>query len=336
MKILKQFAQLTIVLLSIISSFVFLNFTQKEDSMKTKKEAVIEIIEFTDPACTWCWGSEPILRKLQYRYKEQIKISFVMGGLVEDAHTFMDNKNKIGGDLNSFNKQVGSHWLEASQRHGMPVLADGFKLFDDENPSTYPMNIAYKAAQFQGEEKANKFLRRMREATAAEAKQTNTMEVLIELAQESDLDIGVFITDMENGKANKAFEEDRYLTKSYQANGFPSFLIRNKDGKEIMLRGYQSFENFKSTINHLSYNELIEHTQSVSEKSILNFIETFEKVAKVEIKETFNLSSEETDKMLKLLIDKKLVAEIPIGNGFYYQNTTKGGGMCDDTGSCNF
>lgn len=125
-----------------------------------------------------------------------------MGGLVEDAHTFMDATNTIGGDLATFNEQVGSHWVEASSRHGMPVQADGFKLFDEENPSTYPMNIAYKAAQFQSEELANKFLRRMREAIAAEAKQANKMEILIELAQESGLSISQFIADMENDQFN--------------------------------------------------------------------------------------------------------------------------------------
>ncbi|MCK5103765.1 MAG: DsbA family protein, partial [Cyclobacteriaceae bacterium] len=190
--------------------------------MDTKRKNSLEIIEFTDPACTWCWGSEPILRKLQYRFGEQLKISFVIGGLVEDAHSFMDPRNNIGGDLNKFNKQVGEHWLEASERHGMPVEAEGFKLFDDNNPSTYPMNIAYKAAQMQDEVKAVKFLRRMREAIAAEAKQANKMEVLIELAQDSGLDISQFVMDMDNGEAIKVFEEDRQLTASYWANGFPS------------------------------------------------------------------------------------------------------------------
>ena len=28
----------------------------------------IEIIAFTDPVCTWCWGTEPALRALQTRY----------------------------------------------------------------------------------------------------------------------------------------------------------------------------------------------------------------------------------------------------------------------------
>jgi predicted DsbA family dithiol-disulfide isomerase len=29
---------------------------------------LVDLIEFTDPVCTWCWGSEPILRKLETYY----------------------------------------------------------------------------------------------------------------------------------------------------------------------------------------------------------------------------------------------------------------------------
>ncbi len=335
MKFSKRIASPLALLMLIAASAIFLNFKSTQ-TMDTITDAKIEIIEFTDPACTWCWGSEPILRKLLYNYKEQVKISFVMGGLVEDAHTFMDATNTIGGDLNTFNEQVGTHWLEASSRHGMPVQAKGFKLFDEENPSTFPMNIAYKAAQFQGEEIANKFLRRIREAVAAETKQANTMEVLIELAQESGLNISKFIEDMGNGKAEKAFEEDRYTTRSYQANGFPSFLIKYENGKEIMLRGYQSYDTFVSTIKHLSGNTLTENKKEPSKKHILNFVIDFEKVTTAEIKETFDLSTEEINKWLKDLVDERVLKETPLGNGFYYEATKKGGVMCDDTGSCNF
>jgi hypothetical protein len=59
----------------------------------------------------------------------------------------------------------------------MPVKGEGFRLFSKEHPSTYPQNIAYKAAQMQDQALAHKFLRRIREASAAEARQTNTTEV---------------------------------------------------------------------------------------------------------------------------------------------------------------
>jgi len=48
----------------------------------------LEVLAFTDPVCTWCWGSEPVLRKLQVGYGEQIRIRPVMGGLVEDIRSF--------------------------------------------------------------------------------------------------------------------------------------------------------------------------------------------------------------------------------------------------------
>ena len=45
--------------------------------MNTPSDKMIEIIEFTDPVCTWCWGSEPVLRKLETRFGEQVKISYI-------------------------------------------------------------------------------------------------------------------------------------------------------------------------------------------------------------------------------------------------------------------
>ena len=41
----------------------------------------VEIIEFTDPVCTWCWGSEPKVRKLETVYGDRIRVRYVMGAL---------------------------------------------------------------------------------------------------------------------------------------------------------------------------------------------------------------------------------------------------------------
>jgi len=62
------------------------------------QDTVIEIVCFTDPYCTWCWGSEPILGKIEETYGRQVKIFYKMGGLVEDITVFSDPANGIGGD----------------------------------------------------------------------------------------------------------------------------------------------------------------------------------------------------------------------------------------------
>lgn len=39
-----------------------------------KKVNFIEIVEFTDPVCSWCWGSEPLIKQLETSYDGNIKV----------------------------------------------------------------------------------------------------------------------------------------------------------------------------------------------------------------------------------------------------------------------
>jgi predicted DsbA family dithiol-disulfide isomerase len=298
--------------------------------METKQ---LEIIEFTDPVCTWCWGSEPVLRTLEARYADKIKIGFIMGGLVKDITAFYDSHNEIGGDPELSNQSIAAHWLEASERHGMPVKVEGFKLFTKDQPSTYPQNIAYKAAQMQDEVKADRFLRRMREASAAEALQTNLTEVLVELASEVGLDIGRFLEDFTGGKAKTAFEEDLYTTAQFRAHGFPTFLVKYGE-KSMLLRGYQNYNTFKTVINQLTNGEIQEMKPLPTEDNVLEFINKNGSLASIEIKMPFDLSDAELDKIINSLQEKKLVAKREAGNG-YFIFPLNNPMMCDvDSGMC--
>lgn len=275
---------------------------------------VIEIIEFSDPVCTWCWGSEPVLRKLETRYGEQLQVKYIMGGLVKNIEDFYDSANDIGGDANESNRQIVSHWLQASQRHGMPVQEEGFTLFSKEHPSTYPQNIAYKAALMESETLANKFLRNIREATATQARQTNKTGVLIEIATESGLDIAKFIERFSDGSAEAAFMEDLKIMHSFNVRGFPSFLVKYGND-EVLMRGYQGYQAIKSVIDTLAKDEVNENILDKSDDEVLDFIKKYERVAPVEIQMTFDLSDIELDQIINDLIDENLIELIPAGNG---------------------
>jgi putative protein-disulfide isomerase len=295
---------------------------------------IIEVIEFTDPVCTWCWGSEPILRKLETRYGDQLKIKFVMGGLVKDIREFYDRFNDIGGDPERSNNQIVEHWLEASKTHCMPVRSEGFNLFSNNYPSSYPQNIAYKAAQMESEEKANRFLRRMRAATAAEGKQTNRKEVLIGLASEVGLDISKFIERLSNGSAEAAFEEDLKTTQRYGTKGFPTFLVRYLE-KEVLLKGYQSFDAFKSVIKVLSGDTIKEVIPYKSEENVLEFIRKHGQVAPIEIQLSFDFSNKEVWVVIESSSGRNLIEVVPAGNGYFIKlrNNTL---SCDSSsGSCS-
>ena len=282
----------------------------------TENDAVLNIIEYTDPYCTWCWGSEPILRKIQEVYGSQVKIKFRMGGLVEDIRKFYDPYNKIGGA--NWYKAVAAHWLDASRRHGMPVDVQIWYDIKDEFRSTYPASIAYKSAELIDEELADRFLRRMREAAAAERKAIHRLEVQAELAEEVGLEQNKFLENIKNGKAEEAFFEDLRECRSRGITGFPTFLIQNSMGQEILFHGYHKFESFESAFRELAGNILEPNPIKVDNQSILAFIRKYGKVAPKEVSEVFDIGEESAINWLVQLKRKGYLKEQKAGNGFFY------------------
>ena len=295
--------------------------------------AQLEILAFTDPVCTWCWGSEPVLRKIETWYGEQVDLRYVMGGLVKDIRAFYDSANEIGGDPERSNLQVARHWLEASERHGMPVQTDGFRLFSTETVSTYPQNIAFKASELSDPTLASRYLRRMREASAAEARETGRLEVLIELAGEIGLDVATFIGRLNDGSAERAFNEDLDLTRRYGIRGFPTFVFR-VGKRELKLGGYQDFKAIQAVIQTLCGDSIQERPPAKASEDVLGFLRKYGRAAPVEVATVFNLTPNEMDEILAPLIENGRIRRVVAGNGYFLEPAAVGQ-VCDvKTGIC--
>ena len=293
--------------------------------------SVLEIVSFTDPYCTWCWGSEPILRKIQEVYGTQVSIRFIMGGLVEDMRNFSDPGADIGGE--QWYRQVAEHWAEASGRHKMPVDEQVFFDIKDDVFSTYPACIAFKAAQFQGEEPGNRYLRRLREAAAAERLTIQHIDVQVALAREVGLDRESFVVSIDTGQAEQAFREDLAECRQRGVRGFPTFLVRGF-GEEVLLRGYTPYQTFDRWFRELSKNQLTQNTLNASSSHIFDFISRYGKVAPMEVACVCDMAFEDAQTLLQHMAENGLVSEQPVGNGAFYvvpQDTVQ----CNPvTGSC--
>lgn len=301
------------------------------------KQGKVTITNFTDPVCTWCWGSEPVLRTLETHFPGQIALRYVMGGLVENVNHFRDASNDIGSSsMAETNQQIVKHWLEAAQRHGMPVEGKNFALFSQDYPSTYPQNIAYKAAQQSDPEKADLFLRRMREATAVEAQVTGREDVLISLAAEVGLNIPLFIASLKDGSAEQAFLRDLELTRSLGVRGFPTFMVAYGD-KQIMLRGYNTYPAFAAVITALSSGQLQPVPPKKTAKALLALLEKHPRLAMEEIRMAYDFDElQEARAWVAQLADENQLVITPAGNGEFVSRKTASHGLnCDiETGRC--
>lgn len=272
----------------------------------------IIITNFTDPICVWCWATEPVFRALETHYPNQIEFRYITGGLVENIDDFSDPGNDINAGSDGANAQIISHWLESADRHGMPVKAEGFNLFSKEFPSSYPQNIAYKAAQIVDSQKADAFLRRIREATFTESKVTSDIDIQIELAKEVGLDIDKFIEAINSGEAMKKFKADLAITASSAVNVFPTFLVKTAQARQVIVKSFNTFEDFKEIISHLTDGALQPIEVTPSYEGLAKLMDKHPKLALEEVRQAFDFSTrEEADKWIEQFVkDKRLTKEL--------------------------
>lgn len=275
--------------------------------MKQGRGAEIEIDYFTDPLCSWCWATEPKLKRLVEEYGDQLRIEYKMGGLLESWSVFYDALNDIGKPA-----QVAPHWADVSQRSGMPI--DEKLWIEDPPDSTYPASIAVKAAQRQGEVVGERYLRRVREMALTECRNIERREVLVQAAQDVGLDMVRFKSDLSDPSTEQAFRDDMTEARSLGISGFPTLVFRGRNGHALVVGGYQPYEVYERVILQLA-GKLVQHQPT----DIAAFVEKYGHVATQEVETVFSLSRQQAELRLATLAAQGKARRVAIANGNFWE-----------------
>ena len=182
--------------------------------------AHVKVVHFADPFCWWSWGLEPVLRRLEEVYGNEIEVECRMGGMAEDIHRWM---HEYGVDETTTVDWIRES-LELTRNPVDPefVRKTGVK-------SSHPACRAFKAAQLQDRGKADRYFRRMMEAFQVRAEPA-TEETLLRAARDVGLDPARLRRDLGSPETQKALEDDRLAMHQAKAN-FLSLLVLS-DGKQ--------------------------------------------------------------------------------------------------------
>ena len=261
---------------------------------------VVDVVHHTDPACSWCWGMEPVLRRLQVTYGPQVRVVRKMGGIIPSLE-WMVGKAYITRRA----QQIARYWLQVSKKVGMPINPTMWRRNPPE--STWPANIAYKAAQFQDLAVADRYLRRVREAALLEGQNVGEYPTLFELAGEMGLSVGAMEGAVESGQAKEAFFNDVREGHRHSVAGFPTVFIRFGDQEE-KLEGWHPYPEYEAAVERLTGGRL----ERWSIPDPLGFLQQHERATTQEVALVLQQRHESVRRRLASLADEGLVQRRPL------------------------
>ena len=277
--------------------------------------ATLDVEYYTDPLCCWSWALEPAWRRLRYEFGDQITWRYRFGGMIADWKGFSDPLNNVDSAA-----QMGPYWYQMRVEH--QVAVDERIWAEDPPASSYPASVACKAAERQGRETGERYLRRIREAVMLECRNIARREVLLELASEladaGQLDPEQFGRDLGSEAALWSFRDDVKEARYRGIGRFPSLVIHAARGPSRLLVGFRPYTVLREQIVQLAPG--LGPVRSPG--CIGGYVRHWGRVMALEIAEAFEMEREEAKQVLDAAANSGLLVRGGEAGREWYEKRT--------------
>jgi protein-disulfide isomerase-like protein with CxxC motif len=181
----------------------------------------VAVVEYTDPWCSWAWGTEPKLRRLRWRYGDRLDWRTVVGDLVTDRRLDRPDFDPVRAA-----PKTAGYWSKVHEHTGQP-----WPVHLKWTPTlSEHVCRAVKAAEQQNDAIAAALLRAIRESCFVYAAPADSVERVFALAETvPGMDLDRLQTDFRSDVVAKAFAADREETR--RPNEYVRALQETHEGK---------------------------------------------------------------------------------------------------------
>lgn len=162
------------------------------------EEPPVEVVEYTDPLCPWAWGSEPVFRRLRAELAGRVRWRRVFSIL-------FDEDDDPAPDPAAETAWYARYVAEVAAHTGAPRAARLSRMA----ASSWPASLVATAARAQGDEVAERVLRRLRETVFLLGEPADTPEAAVaSAAGVPGLDLERLAADAASAAVRDAVRDD--------------------------------------------------------------------------------------------------------------------------------
>ena len=199
----------------------------------------LELLYFSDPMCSWCWGFSPVMKRLKSRFESVIPCATVMGGLHTGESPLLNAEYR---DI------LLHHWREVEAKTGQPFdyesAAPLGSIYNTEPPSRALVLMRSLVPEYEFD-----YLWALQKAFYQDARDLSEVKVLLELATDRGVEEKVFMQRFDSPTLKMATNMDFQLAREIQARAFPSIVLRAGHDYTFVSVGYQEYEILEPLIS---------------------------------------------------------------------------------------
>ncbi|PSM45056.1 hypothetical protein C6Y14_02895 [Streptomyces dioscori] len=227
--------------------------------------ASVEVVEYTDPLCPWAWGSEPVFRKLRAALAGRVRWRRAYAILFDHDDDPPPDPVAETAWYARYVEEISSH-----SRAPRPVRLSRMPA------DSWPSSLVAKAAVRQGEEVAERVLRRLRESVFVLGEPADTPDLALAAVRGvPGLDVRRLAVDAASGAVLEQVRADRLEARRPVAEvltaqdgsphpgaaketdegghryALPTLLVRT-EGEYRVVPGWRPFEEYAAAVEELS------------------------------------------------------------------------------------
>lgn len=224
-----------------LATIIFVACSFQNSSKEMKK---VKIIYVYDAICGWCFGFSPTMAKLQTHYQDKVEFEVISGGLklgsgvgaIDIVAPYIKTSYK---DVeNTCGVKFGDSFVNGTLKKGTMIL------------NSLPPAIALCILKEKYPDKSLEFAGLLHKMFYVDGIEPENYEAYGTYASTLGYDKETFNQKMKDSIYIKRAYKDFEYAQQLGANSFPTVIIEKEGKKEILFKGFTTFDRAKSLIDN--------------------------------------------------------------------------------------